>query len=75
MLEMDHSEDRGQDTEQSQDLDDSSSMAHDTHAFVVKLWKEDPALWRGHVTHAYTGQRRYFQDLEKFLVLFRSFLQ
>jgi hypothetical protein len=72
---MDHSEDRSQDSEQRQGAADSSSIDHDTHAFVVKLWKEEPALWRGHVTHAYTGQRRYFQDLEKILVFIRSFLQ
>lgn len=72
---MDHSEDRSQDTQQPQSAADSPSIGDDTHAFVVKLWKDEPALWRGHVTHAYTGQRRYFQDLEKILVFIRSFLQ
>lgn len=75
MPEMNQSEDHSQDAEQHQDTADSSSIDHDTHAFVVKLWKDEPALWRGHVTHAYTGQRRYFQDLEKILSFIRSFLQ
>ena len=39
-------------------------------AFVVRVWMEEvavgrqPALWRGHITHAVSGTRRYFQELD-----------
>lgn len=39
-----------------------------THAFVLRIWQEeiptqgDP-IWRGHITHVISGQRRYFQRL------------
>jgi hypothetical protein len=37
--------------------------ARETHSFVVKVWCEEPALWRGYVTHVPSGRRQYFQDL------------
>jgi len=45
------------------------SYEHNTCSFIVKVWVEssecptDPVLWRGHVTHVASGQRRYFEDL------------
>ena len=56
--------------------DPTSPMLEDsphTHAFVVKIWLEEAPgpqfspLWRGHITDAYSGERRYFQDLDVIL--------
>ena len=39
------------------------------HSFVVRLWLEETVaeagqtVWRGHVTHVLTGDRRYVADL------------
>lgn len=54
---------------------DSSTMDTHTHAFVVKVWMDEPSLWRGYITHAYSGQRRYFQDLNKILEFIRMYLE
>lgn len=51
-----------------------------THAFVIRIWKEEPgsaghpALWRGHITHAYTGVRQFFQDFSSMLDFIESYL-
>lgn len=51
-----------------------------SHAFVVKIWLEEepgpqnPPLWRGHITNAYTGERRYFQKLDAILEFIQFFL-
>jgi hypothetical protein len=40
-----------------------------THSFVVKVWLEEvhkrsgKTVWRGHITHVPSGERRYFEDL------------
>ncbi len=40
------------------------------HSFVVKVWLEEagegdgPPIWRGHITHVPSNQRRYVKDLE-----------
>ena len=55
-------------------IQESCSAAMDsyepnTHSFVVKVWREEEASrqnsarWRGHVTHVFSGERRYFQSL------------
>jgi hypothetical protein len=51
-----------------------------THVFVVRVWLEDAGfedqtpLWRGHVTHALSGKRRYFQDMHTVLEFITSYL-
>jgi hypothetical protein len=40
-----------------------------THSFVVKIWIEETPdesrnpLWRGHITHVPSGERRYLKSL------------
>lgn len=40
-------------------------------SFIVKIWLEETAeeagraLWRGHITHVPSGERRYIQDLDQ----------
>ena len=42
----------------------------ESHSFIVKIWREETAeeageaMWRGHITHVPSGQRRYFQALD-----------
>lgn len=39
-----------------------------THSFIVKVWLEETAeeagqaIWRGHITHVPSGERRYVKD-------------
>lgn len=46
-----------------------SFIEPDTHSFVVKVWLEETAVetnspvWRGHITHVASGQRRYIQSV------------
>lgn len=50
-----------------------------THAFVVKVWREDGGAgalgsdWRGHITHVASGQRRYItrlSQIDQFIALY-----
>lgn len=52
-----------------------------THTFVIRLWLEEAAqeqgetLWRGHITHLLTKNRRYLQtpdDIVLFLLPYLS---
>lgn len=69
------------DMESPSDSLDSDSLEKNTHAFVIRIWKEGPssddhpAVWRGHITHAYTGERRFFQDLSGVLNFIAAFLR
>jgi hypothetical protein len=59
----------------------SDDLEKSTHAFIIRIWKEEPgqgdrpAVWRGHITHAYTGERRFFQDLVPMLDFIRAYLK
>jgi hypothetical protein len=63
-------------------LEDASSdnLEKSTHAFLIRIWKEEPgsddhpAVWRGHITHAYTGKRLLFQDLDDVLGFIEAYL-
>lgn len=41
-----------------------------THSFIIRLWLEewqdekDSVMWRGHITHVASGERRYLQTLD-----------
>lgn len=51
-----------------------------TQAFVVKIWLENPAggaeqvIWRSHITHVASGQRRYLTNLRGIHDFFASYL-
>jgi len=44
-----------------------SAKSTRTHLFVLRLWREatqpPQTDWRGSVTHAVTGETRYFRDV------------
>ncbi len=52
----------------------------DSHSFVVKIWLEDrikttgKAVWRGHITHVFGGERRYVQDLDGITMFIAPYL-
>lgn len=52
-----------------------------THSFIVKLWLEETeeeagqAVWRGHVTHVPTHERRYLNQLNEVVAFISPFLR
>ena len=52
-----------------------------THSFIVKIWLEErtnesePLIWRGHITHVPSGQRRYLRNLDEVTNFIALFLQ
>ena len=52
-----------------------------THPFIVKIWLEETveeagrAVWRGHITHVPTGERRYLKDLDEIAVFIAPYLE
>ena len=60
-------------------IDAVGAIEPNTHAFVVKVWREDGAdtargaAWRGHITHVVSGQRRYVTslgELDRFIAVY-----
>jgi hypothetical protein len=51
-----------------------------THSFIVKIWLEETieesgrAIWRGHITHVPSGERRALKDLNDILIFIRTYL-
>ncbi len=51
-----------------------------THSFVVKIWREEPAVdhkqgrWRGHITHVPSGERRYLKSLNEIVAFMVPYL-
>ena len=48
-----------------------SLATHPTATFIVRMWaepvNEDQCEWRGQVEHLQTGEKRYFQQLDKMM--------
>ena len=51
------------------------------HSFVVRIWLEEEAseaqdaVWRGHITHIPSGERRYIQQLRDLHVFITPYLE
>ncbi|MEZ4861760.1 MAG: hypothetical protein R3C14_10645 [Caldilineaceae bacterium] len=51
-----------------------------THSFVLRIWREElreangASVWRGHITHVQSGERRYFQRLREIVTFIASYL-
>ena len=47
------------------------SLEPDSQSFIVKVWVEERAdeagqgVWRGHITHVPSGERRYLKNLDE----------
>ena len=52
-----------------------------THSFVVRVWLEETvetdgrAVWRGHITHVITREKRYLEDLESIIIFIVPYLE
>lgn len=52
-----------------------------TNSFVVKIWIEglgedaEPPLWRGHITHVPSRDRKYVSDLDGITGFIASYLK
>jgi hypothetical protein len=59
---------------------DLDLIEFNTHSFVVKIWREDPAgdpaeaRWRGHITHVPSGDRRYLKSLNEVVAFMVPYL-
>ncbi len=51
------------------------------HSFIIKIWLEevadeaDQAVWRGHITHVPSGERRYVKTLEDIATFIVPYLE
>ncbi len=51
-----------------------------THPFIVKIWLEETAeeagraIWRGHITHVPSGERRYLKNLDDIGIFIAPYL-
>lgn len=54
---------------------------HNTCSFIVKVWIEPNGetvtqpLWRGHITHVFTGQRQHFNNLTAIVDFVATYLE
>jgi len=51
-----------------------------TQSFVVRIWCEEagagaPAVWRGHITHVSSGNRRHIDDLMQITAFVAGYLR
>ncbi len=52
-----------------------------THSFIVKIWLEETVaetgrtVWRGHITHVPSGERRYLKCLDDVPAFLEPYLQ
>ena len=51
------------------------------HSFVLKFWLEEvdeetgQVVWRGHITHVASGERRYLKELNDIIGFIAPYLQ
>lgn len=48
-------------------------MVRRKEAFLVNLWFESPAEWRGSVEHLTTRQRRYFSEIVELVAFLTAY--
>ncbi len=54
---------------------------YESHSFIVKVWLEESlddaseAIWRGHITHVPSEERRYLRDLEDIIDFIGPYLE
>ena len=46
---------------------------HRGHSFVLRIWQENDAPWRGWVQHVSSGDSRYFDTLPQLLSFVESY--
>jgi hypothetical protein len=51
------------------------------HPFIVRIWLEETAeeagqaVWRGHITHVPSGERRYLKELDDIVAFVAPYLE
>ena len=56
-------------------------LEFNTHSFIVKIWLEEPAegnrrgMWRGHITHVPSGERRCLKNLDDITAFIAPYLE
>jgi hypothetical protein len=56
-------------------------LEFNTHSFIVKVWLEETAeeagraVWRGHITHVPSGERRYLKALDDITAFIAPYLE
>lgn len=57
------------------------SIEATSHPFVVRIWLEETAeeagqaIWRGHITHVPSGERRYLKELDDIAIFIMPYLE
>jgi hypothetical protein len=52
-----------------------------SHSFMIRIWLERTveetgyAKWRGHITHVYSGERRYVENLNGITAFIATYLE
>ena len=55
-------------------------MESNIYSFIIKIWLEEvaeeagQAIWRGHITHVPSGERRYIRHLDDIRVFILPYL-
>jgi hypothetical protein len=63
------------------DPSEDETLEQNTHAFFIRLWLEEPssvrrsAVWRGHISHVITRERRHVQSMQDIVGFIDSYLQ
>jgi hypothetical protein len=58
-----------------------ASAEFNVHSFIVKVWLEEDAtknsgsIWRGHITHVPSGEKRYLKSLGEIAVFIEPYLK
>jgi hypothetical protein len=50
----------------------SAATASNYIAYLVRLWREGPGVWRGMVQDPDTGERIYFKDFDELVAFLRE---
>lgn len=62
-------------------IPDLGAIEPGTHIFILKIWREDagsgeqPVVWRGHISHVASGQRRYITGLLQMILFIVPYIQ
>lgn len=52
-----------------------------THSFIIKIWLEETpeeterVVWRGHITHVPSGERRYLKECDDVVFFILPYLE
>lgn len=49
-----------------------TETARDYIAYLIRLWREGPGVWRGMLEDPNSGERIYFKDVDELLAFLRQ---